>query len=191
MERWSTDHTERWTVLYRGVTADCWSAGSWEIKSNLVNGSLYLILDITDWPINEVLWMKLFYSSEINGQHSRRRQSLLIWVCEDERSLRGCVLVGWEVQPGGLEYRVEIGRAQQLGTTSWWENKNSLDIPTSLPPHQPPALSCSCRSWCHHRWRHTNLPTEEVKNTIDCCPCWRLAMFRVISRVLLNLKGSK
>ena len=28
----------------------------------------------------------------------------------DGRSLRGCVLVGWEVQPGRLEYRVETGQ---------------------------------------------------------------------------------
>ena len=95
---------ERWTVLYRGVTAESRLAGSSEIKSNLVNGSLCLILDITAEPINGVLCRKPLNRSEIYGQKGQRRQFVKM---RDGRSLRGCVLVGvvgCEVQAGWLQY---------------------------------------------------------------------------------------
>ena len=152
----------------------------------------FLILDITDWPINGVLWMKPFYTSEMHGQKSWWRQRLPIWVCEVERwKILERMRVSW-VRSTARQVGVQSGdRAEQQGTSGGKIKIVLISLPPYFPPHQPPALSCSCRSWCHHGWCHTNLTTEEVKNTNDCCPCWRLAMFRVISGVFLNLKGSK
>ena len=71
------------------------------------------------------------------GGHNKPSSQFQFMKMSDGGSLRGCVLVGCvgcEVQAAGSQYRV---RAQQLGTTARWENKNSLDITPFLPSSPP------------------------------------------------------
>ena len=97
----------------------------------------FLILDITDWPINGVLWMKPFYTSEMHGQKSWRRQRLPIWVCEVERwKILERMRVSW-VRSTARQVGVQSGdRAEQQGTSG---GKIKIVL-ISLPPSPPPSL---------------------------------------------------
>ena len=77
-----------WTVLYRGVTADWCSAGSWKIKSNLVNGSLFSYLGYhwltNQWsPMNETFLYLRNARTKILEETKTSNLSLWSWEMED------------------------------------------------------------------------------------------------------------